>query len=380
MKNFIFHNPTKLIFGTNSMEQIAENVKLFGEKVLVLYGGGSIKKNGIYEKVMKQLTEFEVKEFGGIEPNPRVETVRKIISEYRIFEPDLILAVGGGSVIDACKLLATSFYYEGDPWDFVAKDKIKETRKIPFGTVLTISATGSEMNSGAVITNWQKNEKKAMLSGRSFPKFSILDPQNTYSLPKNQTAFGVVDAFSHVFEQYIHTLPDTSLQDRMSEGILKTLIENAPIAIESPNNYEARANIMYSATMALNGIIRMGVGEDWATHRIEHELSAFYDIPHAQGLAIITPRWMEVVKDQKKDKIIQYGKRIWDLNGDDDEIIDNAIKKTYDFFGSLGIKMTLKEIEIDNSKFEIISERLKDSVGEIPMSKKQILEILELSL
>jgi len=377
MKNFELCNPTKIIFGTDAMGKIGANIQPFGKKVLVTYGGGSIKKNGIYEKVMSQLKGFEVREFGGIEPNPRVETIREAIDKFKSFDPDFVLAVGGGSVIDGTKLLVSSMHYDGDPWDFLVKQSAEPSKYVPFGVVLTLSATGSEMNKGAVITNWTKHEKKGFGRKQNYPVFSAIDPQNTFSLPKDQTAYGVIDAFSHVFEQYINTSQDTPLQDRFAEGILLTLIENGHKVLEKPRDYAARANISLCACLALNDLIRSGVGEDWATHGIEHQLSAFYDIPHAAGLAIITPRWMNVVKDQKAKKLVQYGKRIWNLEGSDSEIIDKSINATYDFFNSLGVKMNLREWQISDEHFETMVERLaKQGIGEVPLTAIEIRKIL----
>jgi alcohol dehydrogenase YqhD (iron-dependent ADH family) len=376
MEDFVFRNPTKIIFGKKAMEQIRSNVRIFGKKVLLTYGGGSIKKNGIYDKVVAQLIGFEVKEFGGIEPNPRVETVRQALNQVRGFDPDIILAVGGGSVIDASKLLASSYYYDGDPWDFLVKD-VEPKKYVPVTTVLTLSATGSEMNNGVVITRWETKEKLFFSKEELFPKFSILDPQNTFTVPKDQTAYGIVDAFSHVLEQYLHNKESVPLQDRLSESILLTLIENAPRVLKNPTDYDARANIMLSATMALNGLIEMGAAEDWATHMIEHEFSAFYDLPHGAGLAIITPRWMEVVKDQKKKKLIQYGRRVWDLQGSDNEVLEGAIQRTYRFFKSLGIKMSVAEWGIDAKHFEtMISRLVGKGIGEEPLNQEQIEQIL----
>ena len=377
MNNFELYNSTKIIFGTDSMDKIADQIRPFGKKVLVTYGGGSIKANGIYVKVMDQLKEFDVREFGGIEPNPRVETIRKIIEQYKDFEPDFVLAVGGGSVIDGTKLVISSMYYDGDPWDFLIKEGVQPKKYLPLGTVLTLSATGTEMNGNAVITNWEKHEKLALSKKEVYPVFSILDPRNTFSVSKDQTIYGIVDTFSHVFEQYINTEENAPIQDRFSEGILMTLIENSKKVLAEPENYEARANIMLSACVALNGLIGSGVSQDWATHDMEHELSAFYDIPHAAGLAIITPRWMKVVKDQKSKKIIQYGKRIWGLEGNDEEILNKAIEKTYDFFKSLGAKMNLGEWNIGKENFPVIIERLtKAKIGEFPLTAIQIEEIL----
>lgn len=382
MKDFTFYNPTKIIFGEDSMSRIGDKARLYGKKVLLTYGGGSIKTNGIYQKIKSELKDFEVKEFGGIEPNPRVETIRKAIKEYKEFNPDLILAVGGGSVIDGSKLLAAAMHYDGDPWDFLTNEDTEPVKYIPLATVLTLAATGSEFNNGAVITNWEKNEKLFFTKDELFPKFSILDPQNTFSLPKDQTAYGVIDAFSHVLEQYLQTTMNAPLQDRFNESILLTLIENAPIAIDKPDDYNARANIMLCATMALNGLTVSGTNEDWATHMIEHEISAFYDIPHAAGLAIITPRWMEVVgQEQKPRKLVQYGRQVWNLEGSDKEIMTQAIVRTYDFFLSLGVKMQLKDWQITNEHFDVIVNRLvKAKIGEFPLEEEKIKAILEKSL
>jgi len=377
MNDFILHNPTKIIFGKTAMQKIAEHLKPYGAKVLLTYGGGSIKKNGIYEKIIQQLAGFTVQEFSGIEPNPRIETLRKGIEIARAFQPDIILAVGGGSVIDGSKLIAAATYYNGDAWDIVTNPDLNPSKYIPLATVLTLAATGSEMNRGAVISKWETHEKPAFGRNELYPVFSICDPQNLYSVPKDQTAYGIVDAYSHVLEQYINTTLDAPIQDRFSEGILLTLIENALTAIQEPTNYTARANVMFSATMALNNLIGVGVNQDWATHQIEHEFSAFYDIPHGAGLAIITPRWMEVVKDYKTAKFIQYGKRVWGISGDDEDIIANAIQKTYDFFASLGIKMSLKEWGIDNAHFPEMIQRLAGKAGkEKPLTAHEIQTIL----
>ncbi len=386
MKDFTLHIPTKLIFGKDSMNCIADESQQFGKKILLTYGGGSIKKNGVYEKVIEELKDFEIKEFGGIEPNPRVETIRRAIEISKEFQPDLILAVGGGSTIDGSKLISAATYYDGDAWDILIKDNLKLTKFIPLGTVLTLPATGTEMNGNSVITNWKENLKLAFSFQEVFPKFSILDPQNTFSLPKNQTAYGIVDAYAHVLEQYMHTTSSTPIQDRFSEGIMKTLIEYGLKAIKNPEDYDVRANIMFSATMALNTLIGMGVDQDWATHDIEHEISAFYDIPHGAGLAILFPRWLEVVaKDQKFEKLVQYGKRLFELDNDsslsDEEIADVAIQKTFDFFESLGVKMCLKDWNITDEHFETMTDRLvKAKVGEFALNKDQIGSILKKSL
>ncbi len=376
MKDFILHNPTKLIFGKNAMEQIRPNIETFGRRVLLTYGQGSIKKNGIYDKVIKELKGLEIKEFGGIESNPRVETLRKALAQHRSFNPDIILAVGGGSVIDGSKLLASSFHYHEDPWDFLVKN-VEPKKYVPLGVVLTLSATGSEMNCGAVISRWETHEKQVFAKEENYPKFSILDPQNTFSVPKDQTAYGIIDTFSHVLEQYLHMTPDVPLQDRFSESILLTVIENAPLVLKILKDYKARANLMLSATMALNNLISIGTNEDWACHSIEHQFSAFHDIPHGAGLAIITPRWMKVVKEQKRKKLFQYGKRIWSLGGTEKQVADRAIQATDDFFKSLGVKMSLKEWKIGSEHFGIMTKRLVSRrIGEKALNRKQIEQII----
>lgn len=377
MLNFEFYNPTKIIFGKDSHKKLPSLIKPFGNKVLLTYGKSSIKQNGIYSKILSELKDFEVREFGGIESNPRIETIRNAINENRSFKPDFILAIGGGSVIDATKLISSALHYESDPWDFLIKGDVEPKKYVPFGVVLTISATGSEMNNGAVITNWTTHQKLYFDREQTYPKFSILDPINTFTVPKDQTAYGIIDAFSHILEQYIHTSKDTPLQDRFSESVLLTLIENSQIVLNEPDNYVARANIMLSACMALNNLTGSGVAQDWATHKIEHELSAFYDIPHAAGLAIITPRWMRMVRKQKESKLAHYGKRIWNLSGNDEDVSKETITKTAEFFKSLGVKMNLIDWNISDEHFDEIIERLtKSPIGEFALTKEQIKQIL----
>ncbi len=381
MNNFNFQNPVKIIFGKNTVSSLSDEIKPFGSKVLMIYGKGSIKTNGIYNLVKNQLKGFEILEFSGIEPNPRVETIRNIKNQAIDFKPDFILAVGGGSVIDATKLLASSIYYNGDPWDFLTNENTEPEKYIPFGVVLTISATGSEMNNGSVITDWKNHQKLFFSKKQTYPQFSILDPEFTYSVSKEHTAYGIIDAFSHVLEQYIVTSMNTPLQDRYAEGILLTLIENSQKVLIHPEDFDARANIMFCACMALNNLISSGTNEDWATHAIEHEISAIYDIPHAAGLAILTPHWLNEVKYYKIKKIAHYGRRVWNLVGSDDELVDKAIECTAQFFRSLGVKMKLSEWGIDSKEFDNISELLsKREIGELPLSKDNILNILNNSL
>lgn len=382
MDDFIFHNPVRIIFGKNAMAELGSHVAKFGKRVFITYGQGSIKKNGIYEEVMAKLKNCEIVEFGGIEPNPRVETLRKAIEEVRKFNPDLILAVGGGSVIDGTKLIAAATHYEGDAWDFLVKPGVEPTSYVPFAVVLTLSSTNSETNSGAVITNWTTHEKLFFEREQTFPQFAIMNPEFTYTLPQEQVAVSVIDPFVHVMEQYINTTSGADVQDRLAEGLLHSIIDNAPKALQNKTDYQARANLMLAGTLVLNGLISSGVGQDWATHNIEHEVSAFYDITHALGLAVILPRWLEVVaKEQKSAKLVQYGKRIWGLSGSDEEIMQAAIQKTYDFFKSLGVKMTLSEYGVSDEHFPTMVERLSSTkTGEIALTAVQIDAILRKSL
>jgi alcohol dehydrogenase YqhD (iron-dependent ADH family) len=376
MLNFVFQNPTKIIFGTNAMDYLKDEISSIGKKVMILYGGGSIKMNGIHKDVRNRLEGFEVEEFGGIEPNPRIETLRKAVDKARDFKPDVLLAVGGGSVLDGSKLVGLGTYFEGDIWDIVEKGE-RAARTIPVASILTLSATGSEMNPVGVITNWTEHKKLHFDDKRSYPVFSILNPGYTISVPKDQTAYGIIDTYSHVLEQYMNTCRNTPLQDKYAEGILSVLGEYGPIALDNLTNIEARSQLMCAATYALNGVIGSGVSHDWATHQIEHELSAFYDIPHAAGLAILTPRWLNVVaKEQKLHKLEQYAENIWNTDG-----VDEAIESIYDFFASLEVPMNLPEWDIDNTHFDEICKRLvPKQIGEIPLTEKQIRAILEQSL
>ena len=335
MQDFTFHNPTAIIFGMTAMDKIGEYAMKYGTKVVITAGGGSIRSNGIYEKVIRQLDGFDIEVFWGIEPNPRVETLSQAVDLCKRFHPDLILAVGGGSVIDGSKLIAAAARYDGNPWDLV-KGKIYPPDPLPLGSVLTLSATGSEMNKGGVITNWKTQEKIPYHHPNCFPRFSILDPQNTFTVPPDQTAYGIVDIFSHVLEQYLNKNVNSPLQDRFSESILLTVIENGPVALQDPQNYDARANLMWASTLALNGLIGAGVPSDWATHMIEHQISAYYDIPHAAGLAILTPRWMEIVYSDKLEKFIQYGQRVFGISSSGEVLCPSGDRKNVWFFCFIG--------------------------------------------
>lgn len=361
MDNFTFLNPTKLIFGKDQLEQLKTEIPPFGKKVLLVYGGGSIKRSGLYEKVINQLNEINatVFELSGVEPNPRVSTVRKGVDICKKENVDFILAVGGGSVIDCTKLIAAASKYDGDAWDIVIK-KAFAKEALPFGTVLTLAATGSEMNSGSVITNWETNEKYGWGSPVTFPKFSILDPVNTYTVPRDQTVYGMVDMMSHVLEHYFHLTENTEFQDRMCEGLLKTVMETAPKLLNDLESYEYRATVLYCGTMALNGMLNMGYRGDWATHNLEHAVSAVYDIPHGGGLAIIFPNWMKHNLHVKPSRFKQLAVRVFNVNPDgktDEEVGLEGIEKLRDFWNSIGAPSRLADYDIDDSKLEIMADR-----------------------
>jgi NADP-dependent alcohol dehydrogenase len=295
----------------------------------------------VYEQVRSALAGRPLVEFGGIEPNPHFETLMKAVEIVRAQDIDFLLAVGGGSVLDGTKFIAAAAPFKGDEWDILAKSAPVKSA-VALGTVLTLPATGSEMNTNAVITNWTRREKLPLSSDLVYPRFSVLDPETTFSLPPRQIANGVVDAFVHVMEQYLTFPVDAPLQDRMAEAILLTLIEEGPKTLAEPQNYEARANVMWCATMALNGLIGQGVPQDWATHMIGHEITALCGLDHAQTLAIVLPGVLQVQHEQKRAKLLQYGERVWDIvSGSDDERIAGAIRRTREFFEKLGVPTTL---------------------------------------
>lgn len=360
MFNFDFYNPTRIIFGKDRLESIDMYVPAEAT-VLITYGGGSAKKSGLIDKIKTVLGNRKVYEFGGIEPNPRYETLVKAVEIVRNGNIDFILAVGGGSVIDGTKFIALATHYKGVPSDLlqmymVPKDLIGKA--VPFGTVITLPATGSEMNSAAVISYGYG--KYVVSSELNFPKFSIVDPTITFTLPKIQVANGVVDAFVHVNEQYLTYPVDGRLQDRMAEGFLQTLIEIGQITVSEPDNYDARANHVWCATLALNGLIGSGVPQDWTTHMIGHELTALFGIDHGQTLAIILPSLLEVRREQKRAKLLQYAERVWHIeNSSEDEKIDLAIQKTREFFESLGVKTHLSQYGIKADEIPLIIEQLK---------------------
>ena len=340
MLNFELYNPTNYVFGKGQIEKLSKLVPA-KSKILLAYGGGSIFKNGIYDQVKSALAGFEIVEFGGIEPNPRFETLLKAVEIVKNQKIDFILAVGGGSVIDGVKFISGATHFEGDPID-ILKNRIlftDLTKVIPFGTVLTLPATGSEMNSGSVVTIAATQEKLVLGGSALFPKFSICDPSVVASLPKRQLENGVVDAFTHVMEQYLTYPHDAFLQDRIAEGILQTLVEIGPSVVQNPADYKLASNFMWCATMALNGLIQKGVPADWATHMIGHELTALYEIDHARTLAVIAPSLYRVMFETKKEKLAQYGERVFNVTGTTvDEKANNAIEKTIDFLHKIIVR------------------------------------------
>lgn len=343
MTNFELYNPVNYIFGKGQISKLKELIPT--NKILMVYGGGSILKNGIYNQIKEAIPNIEIIEFAGVESNPRFETLIKAIDIIKSQNISFILAVGGGSVIDGVKFISAAAKYQDDPINILQKRILfkDNSKTIPFGTILTMPATGSEMNSGAVITIEQTQEKLTLGGNALFPVFSIVDPTVIISLPKRQLQNGVVDAFTHVMEQYLTYPNNAYLQDRISESILQTLIEIGPQVIENPADYNLASNYVWCATMALNGLIQKGVPTDWATHTIGHELTALYEIDHARTLAIILPNLYQVLFETKKEKLAQYGARVWNLTGTQEEIPQNAITKTISFFHEMGMKTKLSE-------------------------------------
>jgi len=388
MNSFQFQIPTKLLFGPDMLDQLGAEVSAYGKKILLVYGGGSVKSTGLYDRVMEQLRHIqaEVYELPGVEPNPRVSTVRKGIELCRQQGIEFILAVGGGSVLDAAKAVAAGVPYNGDVWDFFMR-KAEIHSALPLGTVLTLSATGSEMNGNSVVTNWEQNLKKSFGSLHAYPKFSILDPTLTFTVPVNQTVNGIVDMMSHVFEQYFSPTTGTPLQERMCESILQTIIENGELALKDPGHYTARANLMLCGTYALNGgMISVGMQNDWATHMIEHEVSAIYDIAHAEGLAVLFPNWMKYVYKQRVERFVQYAARVWNVNPDgksDDEIALAGIQATRDYFTKIGAPARLADLNIDAKELDTMAKEAVrfGPVGSFKsLNENDVRQILEMSL
>ncbi len=353
MNNFSFCVPTDIRFGKEQITCLPEELAKYGRRILFVYGGGSIKRTGLYDTIITLLKAFEVYELAGIEPNPKltsVETGAKLCKEKQI---DVILAVGGGSVIDASKFISCAACYDGPAWDLMM-DRSKVTRALPIAVVLTICATGSEMNSGAVITNQDTNEKLEINTPLLYPRLSICDPTYLYTLPKSQTAAGAVDILSHVMEQYFQPNDEAYITDELSEGVMRTVIKYAPIAMDEPENYEARSNLMWASTVGLNHLLTVGKGGAWSVHPIEHVLSAFYDITHAVGLAILTPAWMEfALSADTKARFARFARQVFDVSESSDWVAARlGIDKLSAFFKGLGMPTSLSEVGIDHSRLE----------------------------
>lgn len=345
MNNFTLHTPTKILFGQGQIAQLREQLPS-DARVMITYGGGSVVRSGLLEQIRNELAGMTLFEFGGIEPNPAYETLMGAVELARAERVDFLLAVGGGSVLDGTKFIAAAAHYDlaKDPWHILETVGSEVRSAIPLGSVLTLPATGSEMNMGAVITRRSSGDKVHFFSPFVMPRFAVLDPVLTYTLPERQVANGVVDAFVHIVEQYLTYPVNAKVQDRFAEGLLLTLIEEGPKALAEPHNYEVRANIMWSATMALNGLIGAGVPQDWATHMLGHELTALHGLDHAQTLAVVLPALLQAKRKQKHAKLLQYAERVWGLNsGSEAECIDDAIAATRDFFERMGVKTRLRD-------------------------------------
>ena len=357
MENFIFQNPVKLIMGKGMIARLAKEIPS-DKRIMITFGGGSVKKNGVYDQVKEALKNHFTVEFWGIEPNPAIETLRKAIALGKEEKVDYLLAVGGGSVIDGTKLISAGILYDGDAWDLVLAGR-PVTHTVPLATVLTLPATGSEMNNGAVISRRETKEKYPFYA--NYPIFSILDPEVTFTLPPHQVACGLADTFVHVMEQYMTTTDQSRLMDHWAESILSTLVEIAPKIKEDPRNYDLMADFMLSATMGLNGFIAMGVTQDWATHMIGHELTALHGLTHGATLAIVFPGTLRTLRKQKEGKILQYGERVWGINsGTTEERVSQAIEKTEQFFQSLGLSTRLSQEKIGDTTITEIENRFNE--------------------
>lgn len=359
MLNFDFYNPTRIIFGADTIAKINDYVPTEA-RVLMLFGGESARKNGTLAEVREALGTREIHEFGGIEPNPSYETLMKAVELIREQKLDFLMAIGGGSVIDGTKFIAAAVNYAGDTWEILETHGTKITQALPFASVLTLPATGSEMNNGGVVTRKSTQAKLAFSSPHVFPQFSVLDPNKTYSLPTRQLANGVVDAFIHVMEQYLTYPVNAQVQDRFAESLLQTLIEIGPKVLEDSAEYDTRANLMWTASMALNGLIGAGVPQDWSTHLIGHELTALHGIDHARTLAIVLPANLQVRRQEKREKLLQYAARVWQIvEGDEEQRIDAAISRTRTFFEQLGLPTRLSDYRLGTTDIEIIITQLE---------------------
>ncbi|MEN5017821.1 alcohol dehydrogenase [Erwinia sp. Eh17-17] len=360
MNNFVLHTPTRILFGQGQIAHLAAEIPA-DSKVLITFGGGSVKKNGVLDQVYSALQGFEVQTFGGIEPNPSYETLMQAVEVVKRENITFLLAVGGGSVLDGTKFIAAAACYPQDPWHILQSGGAEIQQALPVGSVLTLPATGSESNRSAVITRRSTHDKQAFRSHHVFPRFAILDPVFTYSLPPRQIANGVVDAFVHTIEQYLTYPVDARVQDRFAEGLLLTLIEEGPKALAEPENYDVRANVMWSATLALNGLIGAGVPQDWATHMLGHELTALHGLDHAQTLAIVLPSLMNIKRDTKRGKLLQFAARVWGLTeGSEEQRIDGAIAATRRFFEQMGVATRFSDYQLDGSSIPALLNKLEE--------------------
>lgn len=372
MRNFTFYNPTRIHFGEGQITKLARDVPA-GSRVLVTHGGGSIFQNGVWQQVEEALADHKVVRFGGIEANPQFDTLVKATEQAKAEQCDFIVAVGGGSVIDGSKFIAAAACYDGDPLDLLSGKRI--TAALPMGCVLTLAATGSESNPHGVVTHVARQEKLPFTSALLYPRFAILDPHTTFSLPPRQIGNGVVDAFVHTIEQYLTYPADAPLQDRYAEGLLLTLIEEGPKALANPEDYAVRANLMWCATQALNGLLGCGVPQDWSTHMIGHELTALYHIDHAQTLAVVLPALLAERRNVKREKLLQYAARVWGLKeGDEEQRIDAAIKATRDFFKRMGVPTHLSEHGLDADVIPQVLAQLERH-GMTAMSERRDLDL-----
>ncbi|MCY1206134.1 Alcohol dehydrogenase YqhD [compost metagenome] len=373
MRNFTFYNPTRIHFGEGQISKLGRDVPA-GSRVLVTHGGGSIFQNGVWQQVEEALAGYQLVRFGGIEANPQFDTLVKAAGLAKAERCDFIVAVGGGSVIDGSKFIAAATCYEGDPLDLLSGKRI--TAALPLGCVLTLAATGSESNPHGVVTHVARQEKLPFSSALLYPRFAILDPRTTFSLPSRQIGNGVVDAFVHTIEQYLTYPADSPLQDRYAEGLLLTLIEEGPKALATPDDYAVRANLMWCATQALNGLLGCGVPQDWSTHMIGHELTALYHIDHAQTLAVVLPALLAERRQVKREKLLQYASRVWGLKeGDDDQRIDSAIQATRDFFKRMGVPTRLSEHGLDADVIPQVLAQLERH-GMTALSERRDLDLM----
>ena len=387
MRDFTYVIPTRILFGKNQVQNLGGELASLGKKILLVYGTGSVKKTGVYDSVVGLLQRSSVSfyELSGVQPNPRVSSVRDGISLCRTHQIDGILAVGGGSVIDCAKTIATGFFYDGDPWELFLRGDSSIQKALPLGTVLTVAGTGSEMNGNAVISNEETKQKLAIHHDVLRPRFSILDPSLTFTVTREQTAAGVVDIFSHVLEQYFSPTREAFVQSRLAEGLLLTIRKYGPIAMEEPTNYEARAQVMWASSLALNGLLSYGRIADWATHGIEHAVSAVYDVTHGVGLAVLTPYWMDYVLDKETvGTFVDYAQNVWQIpNGDEFSVAKEGIEKTRGFFTSLGMPRTLHEIGVQQGSLKELAEKTISShtIGRFKkLDTKDVLRILQNAL